>query len=143
MPQRFILRGQKVTKDKIALAKEIRSKMTEAEEILWQSLRANRLDGWHFRRQQILYGYIVDFYCHAASLIIEVDGEIHENQRAADLERGWTLADKGFHIIRIQNKDVFKNLPFVLDRIRSELRRITISDPASRPLPYKGRGMGG
>ncbi len=55
-----------------ARARELRREMTPAEKVLWQELRGNKL-GLHFRRQQIIAGFIADFYCYAASLIIEVD----------------------------------------------------------------------
>jgi len=84
MPRKNLVIGQKVQPEKVALAKELRDTMTPAERYLWQQLRANRLDGWHFRRQQIIDGFIVDFYCHQADLVIEIDGPIHESQQAAD-----------------------------------------------------------
>ncbi len=87
MAQKNIIRGQVISKEKYALAKEFRRNITKAEKILWKNVRTNKLGGWHFRRQQILFGFIADFYCHAASLVIEVDGEIHESQRAEDQER--------------------------------------------------------
>ena len=74
MPVKYIIPGQKVTKEKLQRAKELRRDMTPAEKLLWQELRANKL-GVHFRRQQIIVGFIVDFYCHKAALVIEVDGE--------------------------------------------------------------------
>ena len=72
-----IVIGQKVNSDKVQRAKELRRQMTPEENILWQYLRANRLHGLHFRRQQIIDGFIADFYCHASRLVIEVDGKIH------------------------------------------------------------------
>ena len=74
MPIKNIITNQKVTKEKLQRAKELRRNMTPAEKMLWGELRANKL-GIHFRRQQIIEGFIVDFYCHKASLVIEVDGE--------------------------------------------------------------------
>ncbi|MHB8778456.1 MAG: endonuclease domain-containing protein [Anaerolineales bacterium] len=56
---------------------ESRRDMTPAEKILWQELRANKL-GVHFRRQQVITGFIVDFYCHKAGLVIELDGVFYE-----------------------------------------------------------------
>lgn len=82
-----IIRKQKVSEEKLARAKELRKNMTQAERILWDYLRGNRLHGLHFRRHQVIDGYIVDFYCHSAGLVIEVDGEIHNNQKEEDLER--------------------------------------------------------
>lgn len=67
MPTRNIVIGQKVDQAKVERAKELRKNLTPEERILWQRLRANRLDGWHFRRQQIIDGFIVDFYCHKAA----------------------------------------------------------------------------
>ena len=63
MIQKNIIRGQAISRKKFALAKEFRRNMTEARKILWQSVCTNKLGGWHFRRQQILFGYIVDSYC--------------------------------------------------------------------------------
>lgn len=124
MVQKFIVRGQRVTADKMARAKELRRNMTEAENILWQTLRRNQVDGLHFRRQQIIDGYIVDFYCHALSLIVEVDGEIHEKQIEEDRQRDEALTMRGFRVIRFKNKDVLERLTFVLDEIRKTCRAL-------------------
>jgi very-short-patch-repair endonuclease len=117
MVQKNIIRGQVISKEKFALAKEFRRDGTTTEKILWQCLRADKLDGWHFRRQQILFGYIVDFYCHAASLIIEVDGGIHVRQIAADQEREAILKEKGFRILRFTNSEIENDLTLVLSKI--------------------------
>ena len=77
MPVRNIVRGQKVSAKQLENAKELRREMTPAEKILWEHLKANRLNNLHFRRQQIVHGYFADFYCHQQDLIIEVDGSIH------------------------------------------------------------------
>ena len=117
MPKRNIVRGQSVSAEKVAKAKELRRNMTNAEKILWQQVRASKL-GWHFRRQQIIHGFIVDFYCHQKSLIIEVDGEIHQHQIEEDRQRENALKEYGFKIIRFQNHEVERNLPQVLAKIR-------------------------
>ena len=117
MAQRNIIRGQSVSAEKVAKAKELRENMTKAEKILWHQLRTNK-QGWHFRRQQIIHGYIVDFYCHQKSLIVEVDGEIHEHQIEEDKEREKVLQKNGFKIIRFKNEDVERNLYQVLAKIR-------------------------
>ena len=64
--KRNIVIGQRVMAEKVAQARRLRKQMTEAEKRLWERLRGNRVDGVHFRRQQIIDGFIVDFYCHAA-----------------------------------------------------------------------------
>ncbi len=91
--------------------------MTSPEKILWQQVRASKL-GWHFRRQQIIHGFIVDFYCHQKSLIIEVDGKIHQHQIEEDRQRENALKEYGFKVIRFQNHEVERNLPQVLAKIR-------------------------
>ena len=78
MPVRKIVKRQKVDPAKIQRAKDLRHQMTEEERLLWKCLRTHRLADLHFRRQQIIDGFIVDFYCHTAGLVVEVDGEVHE-----------------------------------------------------------------
>ena len=93
--------------------------MTPAEKILWQELRGNKL-GVHFRRQQVIAGFIVDFYCHKADLVIELDGSVHEKdaQKESDAERDKALGEMGLHVIRFKNEDVIGKLPGVLKKIR-------------------------
>jgi very-short-patch-repair endonuclease len=73
---RKITSGQSVHSDKLAFAKRLRREMTPAERRLWKALRGNALDGFHFRRQQVIEGYVADFYCDAAKLAIELDGGV-------------------------------------------------------------------
>jgi very-short-patch-repair endonuclease len=105
-------------------AKQLRQTMTAAEIRLWQHLRAGRLGGFHFRRQQIIDGFIADFYCHAAGLIIEVDGDVHETQPEYDAERDRVLAARSLRILRLTNEQVFRDLPACL---------VTIREAASMP----------
>lgn len=119
MPVKNIIPGQRVAKEKLQRARELRYDMTPAEKILWQELRANKL-GVHFRRQQIIDGFIVDFYCHKAGLVIELDGDIHEEekQKESDAERDKALNELGLRIIRFRNEEVMKNLSLVIVRIQ-------------------------
>jgi very-short-patch-repair endonuclease len=119
MPIKNIIQGQSITKEKLERAKELRREMTPTEKILWQELRANKL-GVHFRRQQIIAGFIVDFYCHKADLVIEVDGSVHDGQeqKEYDVEREKILKEIGLRIIRFKNYEVQKNLQGVVERIR-------------------------
>ncbi|WP_414566109.1 MULTISPECIES: endonuclease domain-containing protein [unclassified Anabaena] len=109
-----IVIGQKIHPDKMQRAKELRRQMTPAEKILWQYLRGNRLNGLHFRRQQIIDGFIADFYCHAAKLVIELDGKIHEQQAEYDAERDKVLSARGLRFLRIKNELVQQELAQVL-----------------------------
>lgn len=91
------------------------------EGVLRKRLRANRLRGFQFRRQQVIDGFIVDFYCHAAGLVVEVDGEVHQGQAEYDTERDRVLAARGLNILRVRNEDVQQNLVDVLDRIIAQI----------------------
>jgi len=123
MPIKNIVIGQKITTEKRQRARELRQKMTPEEALLWQELRTNKLAGWHFRRQQVIDGFIVDFYCHAASLIVEVDGGIHETQKEQDAERDTHLLSRGFHILRVTNDEVNEDLHGVLQKILENLKK--------------------
>jgi very-short-patch-repair endonuclease len=122
MERKNIIVGQKITSEKYQRSKQLRREMTPEEKILWEQLRRNNLNGLHFRRQQIIDGFIVDFYCHQAQLVIEVDGEIHDQQVESDQERDAILAARGLKIIRIKNQEIRQNLQGVLQQIRGNFR---------------------
>ena len=117
MPVKNIIPGQTVTKEKLQRASELRREMTSSEKLLWQELRSNKL-GVHFRRQQIIAGFIVDFYCHKAALVVEVDGEIHDLQQEEDARREKALSEMGLKIVRFRNEEILNNLPIVVKRIK-------------------------
>jgi len=117
MPVNNIVIGQKVSRKLQERARELRKNMTPAEKILWEKLRHNQLNGLQFRRQQIINPYIVDFYCHAKALVVEVDGDIHDLQQEYDAERTSYLITRGFHILRVTNDEVKENLGTVLQKI--------------------------
>jgi very-short-patch-repair endonuclease len=117
MPVKNILPGQRVTKEKQQRAKELRRDMTPAEKILWNELRANKL-GVHFRRQQVIAGFIVDFYCHKTALVVEVDGDVHDLQQEEDTRREKALSALGLRIVRFKNDEVLKNVSVVATKIR-------------------------
>jgi very-short-patch-repair endonuclease len=112
-----IVTGQKVTKEKLERAKELRREMTPAEKILWNELRANKL-GVHFRRQQVIQGFIVDFYCHKAGLVVEVDGDIHDLQEDEDERREKALSALGLRIVRFGNDEVVRDVSAVVGKIK-------------------------
>ena len=122
MPVKNIVRGQKVSFEMHERAKKLRREMTPAEKILWKEVRANRLSGLHFRRQQIIHGYFADFYCHQHELIVELDGGIHEIQKEYDAERAAYLISLGFRVIRFKNEEIFKDLQSVLLKIVKECK---------------------
>lgn len=112
---------QKVSPELRARARELRQQMTPQEKRLWEKLRANRLEGWLFRRQQIITNFIVDFYCHAAGLIIEVDGPIHLAQKKQDAARGEFLESCGYQVLRFTNEQIDDDIGFVLAEIQRHL----------------------
>jgi len=122
MPVKNIVRGQSVSYEMHERAKKLRCEMTPAEKTLWKELRGNKLQGLHFRRQQIIHGYFADFYCHQHELIVEVDGGIHELQKEYDAEREEYLRSLGFRIIRFKNEEITKNLKGVLQKIVDECK---------------------
>jgi very-short-patch-repair endonuclease len=117
MPVKNIIPGQRVTKEKVERSHELRREMTPAERRLWQEVRAGKL-GVRFRRQQIIAGFIVDFYCHKAALVVEVDGDIHDLQQEEDTKREKVLREMGLTIVRFRNEDVIRDLPTVIGNIR-------------------------
>lgn len=109
-----------VTDPKVAInrARRLRKAMTPAESLLWQRLRG-RESGFKFRRQHPFGPYVVDFFCEAAGLVVEVDGGGHftEAQRSHDEERTHYLEGAGFHVLRVTNVEVLTQLDSVLDEI--------------------------
>lgn len=119
--RRNIITSQPIDPAKLERAKELRRQMTPAEQTLWARLRRNQL-GYHFRRQQIIDGFIVDFYCNAAGLVIEVDGAVHQQQPVYDQERDRVLTRRDLVILRVTNEDVLHRLEETLARIASVCR---------------------
>lgn len=120
----------------IRRAAELRKSMTPDERILWQELRGNRL-GAHFRRRQLLTPYIVDFYCHRARIVVELDGSPHRRQQGYDRARDAYLAKFRIRVLRVPNSQVREDLPAVIAAIRAALAR-TPYPP--NPLSCKERG---
>jgi very-short-patch-repair endonuclease len=119
---------------KLRYARKLRRQMTDAEHRLWRYLRAHRLRGHKFKRQQPIGPYIVDFVSFEANLIVEVDGSQHQESKA-DVARDAWLASEGFKILRFWNNDVIGRTEAVLDEILRHL------DPSPLPLSPKGRGV--
>ena len=99
-------------------AKELRNQPTDAERIMWMHLRT-RPKGYKFRRQHPVGNYILDFYCHALKLAIEVDGSIHNEEEViqADNERQKNLEAEDIRFIRFTNKEIMINLHEVIGKI--------------------------
>lgn len=106
-----------------ARARELRKSMTEAESFLWQRIRRKQLKGRQFYRQKNIGNYIVDFYCPSAKVIVELDGGQHYTQEGIrrDQVRDKSLESLGFTVLRFSDREVFKNIEGVLERIFEQL----------------------
>ena len=124
-------------------ARELRKNQTPAEETLWQLLRNKKLNGLKFRRQHQIGSYITDFYCHEKKLIVELDGEVHNNpeRQKHDSIRDKYLTSSGFHILRFPNEKVFNDTENVLKQI-GEFTFSSKREEGKPPSPF-GRGVGG
>jgi very-short-patch-repair endonuclease len=129
--------------DMLQRARSLRHELTPAERLLWGGLRNARLDGFKFRRQMWLKGYIADFACVEAMLVVEADGSQHGAAEQYDARRSNAFAEEGFQTLRFWNSEIFENLDGVLVAIRAVLP--SPSHPAapggSLPLPNWGRGL--
>ncbi|MEK6749841.1 MAG: endonuclease domain-containing protein [Pseudomonadota bacterium] len=108
--------------DQREFTKSLRQNMTDAECVLWRYLRAKRLNGVKFRRQQPIGRYIVDFIHFESRLIVEVDGGQH-NASCKDEARDAWLTAQGFKVLRFWNHDVLNNIGSVLRQIDVELKK--------------------
>jgi very-short-patch-repair endonuclease len=106
-----------------AVAKKLRANTTPHERILWRALKDLPVDGTHFRRQAPIGPYVVDFFCPAKRLILELDGGHHNEDETAkrDSERQLWLEREGYHVIRFWNSEITGDLTAVLERIYVEL----------------------
>jgi very-short-patch-repair endonuclease len=102
-------------------AKSLRQSMTRAERLLWRYLKAHHLDGLGFRRQVPMGGYIADFVCHAARLVVELDGETHdfEARQRYDLKRDAWFEARGYFVLHVPNEEVLGNLEGTWELIRA------------------------
>lgn len=123
-----------VTPELQVVAHALRRAPTAAEAVLWSALQGRRLRGLKFRFQHPVGTFVLDFYCPALRLVVEVDGAIHEDAAVAgkDRERQRYLENYGYRVIRFQNETVLKDLALVLDRI---LEAVSVQElhPAHRP----------
>ncbi len=99
------------------LARDMRKNPTLAEKILWRELRNRNLGGFKFRRQHVIYPFIVDFYCAKVKLVIELDGGIHKTQKDYDQARSQYLEERGIRVIRFRNEEIFEHSSGVLSNI--------------------------
>ena len=112
--------------DSFSKAQFLRRNETKAEKLLWEKLRNNQLEGLKFRRQHPVNIYIADFYCHKFKLIIELDGDYHnqEEQKQKDEVRTEVLGLNDLKIIRFKNEEVEQDINQVLTTIKNKIEQL-------------------
>ncbi len=127
------------------MAKNLRQDATVPEKIMWDILRNRRFKNLKFRRQHVINGYILDFYCHEICLAIEIDGNVHNDpdQAVYDRERQTSLGKWGITFLRIKNNVVINRRPQAirqLEDVTAGLMRPAGS--LSRAAAGEGQGEG-
>ena len=114
---RGIARYQPIPPAKKTLARKLRAEMTAAERGLWSLIRRGQVNGRRFRRQQVIDGFVVDFYCPVLGLVIEVDGDVHAFQEGYDAAREDHLRRRGLRIVRFANHEIREETAAVMERL--------------------------
>lgn len=96
----------------------LRKHPTKTEEIVWKILRNRKFLDLKFRRQHVIKGYVVDFFCKELNLAVEIDGKIHEKQKSYDEMRQSILVNSGINIVRVTNSEMMESFNILLNRIR-------------------------
>ena len=111
-----------------SFARNLRSNMTDAEQLIWSKIRRKQIDNIQFYRQKNIGHYIVDFYCPKGKLIVEIDGGQHYEKAGLekDHERDRYLQTLGFAVLRFSDADVLENIDGVVERIREHLKSLNI-----------------
>ena len=111
--------------DLMKTRKRLRSEMPPAERILWSRLKKKQLGGFKFRRQYSVGPYVLDFYCPSVKLAVEIDGDLHYQDRAQeyDQQRDRYIENFGLRICRYTNQEIYRNLDDVLEDILANLNR--------------------
>jgi very-short-patch-repair endonuclease len=130
---------------KTARARQLRRDATNVERRLWHKLRNAQIDGTSFRRQHPAGRYILDFYCPALQLAIELDGGQHAQAARQDRRRDEWLAQRGVTVLRFWNSDIIENLSGVLEVIAAKIAELKSQGltPTRRwraDLPLSGGG---
>ncbi|AHJ27498.1 endonuclease domain-containing protein [Nodularia spumigena CS-584] len=119
----------------------LRQNITKAEKLIWDNIRDRQLENCKFRRQYSVDRFVIDFYSAELKLAIEIDGDSHFQNGAAEYDqaRQEFMESVGIKFIRFTNNDVYGNLSGVLESIVQYIRDLRTSPPA--PLLIKERGV--
>ncbi len=119
-PRNKIIPYKPYLKDK---ARQLRKDSTTSEVLLWMEVKNRQISGYQFHRQVPMLDYIVDFYCHELNLVIEVDGDSHDQNTLGDSVRQGRLEEEGVRFLRFDDIDVKKNMIWVLQEIRNWIEK--------------------
>jgi very-short-patch-repair endonuclease len=118
---------------KKTFARNLRKEATDEEKKVWGVLRNRKLLNLKFRRQYVIEGFVVDFYCYELNLAIEIDGKVHDKQKDYDMLRQRLIEEKGVSFIRITNEEINKNIEFLFAKIKEA------KTPLSRHIESKDK----
>lgn len=114
---RNVVGYQFVSDDKRAFSRQLRREMTPQERKVWDAVRGRKLGGYKFRRQQVIDGFIADFYCAEAGVVLELDGIVHENQVEYDAHRDRAIAARRLIVLRVPNDRIDHAIGAVLTEL--------------------------
>ena len=125
----------------VALARKLRREMSYPEVLLWQRLRGKAASA-KFRKGHPIGPYVADFYCAAARLVVEVDGEIHAQPGAIvhDRNRDRFLQENGYQVVRVNASDILRDADAVAASIGALAGR-PLHQPSAGPPPRAGEDM--
>jgi len=121
-------------KEMLERSRSLRCEMTPQEAILWRHLRGRRL-GFKFRRQMWLAGFVADFACPEAKLVVEADGSQHADRAQYDASRSAAFARQGWTTLRFRNNEIIEDLDGVLTAIQDSLPSPSHPAAPGGPLP--------
>ncbi|MBO7628739.1 MAG: DUF559 domain-containing protein [Bacteroidales bacterium] len=116
---------KKINPKKLVLARHFRKNPTESEDTVWQMLRNRQIRNLKWRRQQVIEGFIADFYCAELNVVLEIDGSVHDNEEVKEYDefRTSVFASKGIKVFRLKNEDCDKqHLTELIENIITSLR---------------------
>ena len=131
-----LVRSAPIDREKLELARRFRRAPTRAEAAAWALLRNRSMLGLKFRRQQIIAGFIADFFCSDLALVLEIDGPVHDDVRrgARDKLRADFFESIGLRVLRIRNEDVSRA------HLQAALSRVIALPPLLRRDAHRKRG---
>lgn len=105
-----IIRNQKINPKKLELARQFRKNPTDSEDAVWQMLRNRQIKNLKWRRQQVIDGFITDFYCAELNVVLEIDGSIHESEEVKEYDeyRTSVFESRGIKVFRLKNENCDK-----------------------------------